>query len=121
MNRPFGWPHVILLSCAAMSALALADPGGPVALAATLWFLLVCPGMALSPLLPRVSGPSRLGLAVALSLAVDTAVAAAMLAAGSFSAAGGLLALEVVCLAGCAAQVRRWERWQPVTTVRLHT
>ena len=118
MRRPLGWPHVVLLSIAVVSLLTVADAGGALRLGVTLWFLLVCPGMAFAPLLPRVSGPARLGLAIALALAIDTAVATTLLALGSFSADGGLLALAIICAAGCAWQVVWWER-RAATRIRV--
>ena len=107
MSRPLVWPLAILLSCALISALTVADADGPVRLVAALWFVLVCPGMSFALLLPRVSGPARLGLGIALSLAIDTAVVTAMLAVSDFSATAGLLALQVICIAGCVLQMRR--------------
>ena len=120
MRRPLGWPHVILLSCAVMTVLTLVDAGGTVPFVASLWFLLVCPGMAFAPLLPHVSRPARLGLAIALSLAADTAVATTLLALEVFSSEGALFALQFVCLTGCALQVWRDERRGPLTEIRLY-
>ena len=117
--RGAGWAVVVLLSTGLVCGLSVADVDGPVRLAAALWFLLVCPGMAFAPLLPAVAPPARLGLGIALSLALDTAVATAMLAAGSFSAPAGLLALGVACVAGAGLQIRRALRTRPVTRVRV--
>ena len=120
MIPALGWPKAILVSCAVMSVLIVADVDGPLRLAVTLWFLIVCPGMAFAPLLPGVSPLARLGLGIALSLGLDTAVASTMLSIGAFSATGGLFLLELVCLVGCGLQVDRWERRPVAREIRLH-
>lgn len=119
MSASLRWPSVIAISAVALGALVLADADSPVRLALALWFLLLCPGMALAPLLPVRSASAQLALGIALSLAIDTAVTTAMLVTGSFSLATGLLALYAVCLAGCGLQARRWAGARGPTEVRL--
>ena len=99
------WPLVIVLSGALLAALVAADVQSPVRVVLTLWFLLVCTGMAFVPLLSIERPLTELGLGVIASIAVDSVVTTAILLAGDLSAATGLVALEALCLLGCVAQI----------------
>jgi hypothetical protein len=99
------WPLVIVLSGALLATLVAADVQSSLRIVLTLWFLLVCTGMAFVPLLSIERPLTELGLGVIASIAVDSVVTTAILLAGDLSAATGLLALEALCLLGCAAQI----------------
>jgi len=80
--RPY-WPPVIAFSAVVVAVLVYADvdfAGRPIAV---LWFMLVCPGMALVRLLRLSDATTELAIAVALSLALDTLVAGVLIYAGS--------------------------------------
>jgi hypothetical protein len=108
------WPVTIVISGLLMSNLVLADVEGPVRVVVTLWFLLVCTGMAFVPLLGIPSLSSELAVGVAVSLVLDTLVATAIVLVGGLSATSGLLVLEAICLVGCAAQTLAWARLRAV-------
>ena len=99
------WPLVIVLSGALLATLVAADVQSPVRVVLTLWFLLVCTGMAFVPLLSIERPLTELGLGVIASIAVDSVVTTAILLAGDLSPATGLVALQALCLLGCAAQI----------------
>jgi hypothetical protein len=105
--RDLRWPVVVVFSSAALSALVLLDAGGPLRLVLALWFLLICTGMSFVPLFPIPAPATRLVAAVAASLAIDTIVVTTIVRTGGLSATSGLRVLVVVCLAGCALQLRR--------------
>jgi hypothetical protein len=120
MVWPSRWPAWIALSCLGVGALIVAGADGPVALAATLWFLFACAGMAFVPLLPPLTPLMRVAAVVAVSLAMDAAVATAMVLAGRFSPKAGILALIGLCLVGCGLQIRRWPVGWAALEMRLH-
>ena len=104
------WPVVIAVSGLVMGALLLADVQSPARLLVTLWFLLVCTGMAFVPLLSIPSVTEELALGIVLSVALDAVVATTIVLAGGLSAASGLLVLEGICFVGAALQLWAWAR-----------
>lgn len=76
------WPLAIVISALATAGFVFFDAGGPLRAPVTLGFLLICPGMAFIPLLRLKDAAHELILAVALSLALDLIVAAALLYTG---------------------------------------
>jgi hypothetical protein len=109
---PLVWPVAIVLSGASLDVLVAADAGGPLRLVAAAWFLLVCLGMAFVPLLSIRDRTAELATAVALSLALGALATTCLAAAGQLTAANGLIALNILCLVGCSAQVWRLA-WSP--------
>jgi hypothetical protein len=106
VNAARFWPGTIVLSCAA-AVCAVAVGLAPTARGVLVfWFLLVCPGMALVPLLGVNNRWTELTLGVAASLALDTLVAEAMVLAKLWSPPAGLAILSAVSLAGVATQLR---------------
>jgi len=101
------WPVVIVFSSALLSALVALDAGGPLSLVLALWFLLVCTGMSFVPLFEFPTLATQLVVGVAASLAIDTIVATTIVRVGGLSATTGLRVLDVICLIGCALQLRR--------------
>ncbi len=105
-SRAWAWPLTILASAAAVaSAMAFLAPGNPVRLIVGFWFLLVCPGMAVIRLFGIEDRVTEWTLAAALSLALDTIVAGAMLYAGMWSPQATLLTLIGVCVVGAFLQI----------------
>ena len=96
----------IVVAAFAVAAATAAAAGAPASLRApvVLAFLLLGPGMAYVPLLGLGDLLAELTLGLATSLALDLAVAAAMLYAGAWSPRTSLLVLVGVALAGAALQ-----------------
>lgn len=92
-----------------VGASALVVLGAPPALRApiVLPYLLVVPGLAWVRLLRMRSFASVATLSIALAMAIDTLVAAAMIAAGVWSAEVGVVAIGVVTLVPLLAGSRR--------------
>lgn len=87
------WPALLGASAAGAALVSLADVQAPIRTVLTLWFLLVCPGMACVRLL-RLGRPLyEWSLAIALSLALDMLVAEAPLYLGWWSPRASLLLL----------------------------
>jgi uncharacterized membrane protein len=105
------WPALILMLTAASAVLVLGGVDSTFRPVVTLAFLAICPGMALLPLV-RIDEPlSELVLAIGLSVALDTIVAASTLYAGAWSPDGALVILVVISAAGSVLQlVRPWPR-----------
>jgi hypothetical protein len=81
------------------------DVQGPLRFVVAFWFLLVCPGMALVPLMRLRDRIAEWTLAIALSLALDALVAGAMVFFGAWSPERGLIILVAVSLIGALLQV----------------
>jgi hypothetical protein len=103
-GRP--WAGVVAGFAVAAAAAALAGAPAPVRAPLVLAFLLLGPGMAYVPLLGLGDPLAELTLGLAVSLALDLAVAAAMLYTGAWSPRTSLLALAGIALAGAALQGR---------------
>jgi hypothetical protein len=101
------WPVVIVASAIAVAATSILQVGPPVRPVAAFWFLLVCPGMAVVPLLPIGDRLIQFGLAVALSIALDGVVSEAMLYANAWSDQAELAVLIGICLIGTMLQLRK--------------
>jgi hypothetical protein len=98
------WPSAIVITVAALAVATVASPGEPVTVALTLWFLLICPGMALVGTLGLRDPWVRVTAAVALSIAIDVAVAGTLVYSGAWSASIALLVLGAISLAGAVLQ-----------------
>ncbi|HET7093592.1 MAG TPA: hypothetical protein VFI22_08950, partial [Thermomicrobiales bacterium] len=99
-------PLAILGSAAAATgAAAMLPAGNPLRLAVILWFLFVCPGMALVRLLDLKDRVAAWTLAVALSLALDAIVAGALLYAGLWSPPAAFAILTGISVAGAGLQI----------------
>ena len=79
-HRP--WPWLIVLSTLALGSVAAAGESSALRTALAIWFLLLCPGLALVGLMRLDDAWMEVTLAVALSVVLDTAVAGAMSYAG---------------------------------------
>jgi hypothetical protein len=114
MGRPsarvgtFGWPAAMTLSALLVGALTFGDVDTAVRPIVTVWFLLVCPGLAVTRLF-RLNDPmSEAMLAVALSITLDSLVAGTMLYAGIWSPRVALGILIAVTIGGSVL----WSRGQ---------
>lgn len=105
MSRTIGWPIVIIASAAGAGLSMVSHLGLPIRPIITFWFLLVCPGMALIPLLHIEEHWIEFIAAIALSLALDALVSQAMLLARIWSPQWGLVALIGVSLGGAVLQI----------------
>jgi hypothetical protein len=104
------WPIVVILSAMAAGFLVVSDADGPIRPIVTLWFLLLCPGMAFVRLLRLKEGFYEIVLAVTLSVCLDLLVAGAMLYAGYWSTARILAILISLCSVGVLCQLFFWFR-----------
>ena len=100
-------PAVFTVSVGAAAALLAAGGHSPLRTAVAIWFLVVCPGLAIVPLL-RIPDPwGELALVVSLSIALDLIVATALMYAGASSTAAAFGVLAAVSMCGAALQLRR--------------
>jgi hypothetical protein len=101
-----------VVAVAAVAAPVAALTGAPAAVRVpvVLVFLLLGPGMAFVPLLDLGDPVAELTVAVGVSLAVDLAVALAMLYAGAWSPPTTLVVLAALALSGAAAQLLKEAR-----------
>lgn len=103
------WPSVIIASTAITNILVFADVTSPVRSVIAIWFLFICPGMALSRLLRLADGWSELTLALALSFTLGLLVNMVLMYAGRWSYTTGLLILSLVSVVGSLLQLT----WSP--------
>lgn len=99
------WPAIIIISAGAVCLMVFLLPNSPLRPALTLWFLLVCPGMAFVRLLGITPSYVEWMLGIALSLALDTLLSALMMYAYAWSWELALLLLAVLSVGGAALQV----------------
>ena len=103
------WATIILVSAVMAAALVVGDVAHPVRPALVLWFVVICPGMAFVRLLAVGDRLVALTLAIALSLAIDTIVAAILLYFDAWQPTWGFIAILVITLCGATIEV-----WWPV-------
>jgi hypothetical protein len=96
VNDRLRWPTLIFASGLTLDLLVLGNVHGAVRILVTLWFL--------------PSTATQVVVGVLLSMVLDTLVATAIVEVGGLSTTSGLIAVETVCLAGCALQLRPWAR-----------
>lgn len=103
------WPLIIVGSAIAVASVtfvpALSNLSTGLRLCVTLWFLLICPGMAFIPLLRLSNASGEWTLAIAISLALDTLVAEFMLYTERWSPPSILLILICLSLIGLLLQL----------------
>jgi hypothetical protein len=87
------WLITIALSILSLGGAVLAGEPSPLRLLLTLWFLLVCPGVAWIRLLRLGDQWVTLTIGVALSIALDIIVSGAMMYAGLWNPEGSLVVL----------------------------
>lgn len=103
------WPLVIAGSALGAELITFFPPlaalSAGLRLGVTLWFLLICPGMAFIPLLRLPSASSEWTLAIALSLALSTLVPEFMLYTVRWSPQASLVLLVSLSLLGAILQL----------------
>ncbi len=78
MSNKLVWPLVVIASAAAMGVATYGNMPVPLRLAAAACFLPFCPGMAIVRFLRIQDGMAEFATAIALSIAIETVVATAM-------------------------------------------
>ena len=101
------WRLVLGLSTLAAAAAVFGEVTGAVRAPVVLWFVLVCPGLAIVRLLRLREAAAELTLAVALSLALAVIVPTTLLYSGAWSPAAGLAILMAVTCGALALDVTR--------------
>ena len=99
------WPGVILVSAVTSGLFFYLAFVSPFRLITTLWFLLVCPGMAFVRLFQFDETYYEWTLAIALSIALDGIVACILLYAGFWSIELGLFIVILLSLSGALLQI----------------
>ena len=99
------WPEVILFSALVTSLFFFLGLASPFRLITSLWFLLVCPGMAFVKLLRFDQAYYEWTLAIALSIALDGLVACLLLYTGLWSIRWGLMTVTMISLMGAFLQI----------------
>ena len=108
--RRVPWAAVVAVAAVAAPVLALAGAPAAVRLPVVLVFLLLGPGMAFVPLLGLGDPVAELTVAVGICLAIDVAVALAMLYAGAWSPPATLVVVAALALGGAALQLAKEAR-----------
>lgn len=105
MRATWLWPLIIMVSAGAAALCTYVLPGSAVRPFVDMWFLFVCPGMALVRLFRLNNTMSEWMLALALSFALDGIVAGLLLYANHWSPTTVLFILLNVSLLAVMAQV----------------
>lgn len=106
MNRSILlWPTLLLFSAMATWIVYALLPSMALRPLIVLWFLLVCPGMALVRFLRLREPIAEWTLAIAMSLVLDALVASVQLYAGRWSPPLSLNILIGLCVAGALVQL----------------
>jgi hypothetical protein len=104
MRLSWLWPLLIIFSALAAGFVTFVIPVTALRPVIVLWFLLICPGMALVRFMPPLASVVEWTLALALSFAIDSIVAGIQLYAGKWSPAATLLILIVISIAAALVQ-----------------
>jgi uncharacterized membrane protein len=113
MNRIPTWPTIIVVSTFVTLAFELADVHSIVRALVAFWFLLLCPGFAVVRPLRLRDRTGELMVAIGVSIALETLLAAGALYARVWSPLGILVVLSLITLAGAAVQ---WQQERAVAT-----
>jgi hypothetical membrane protein len=108
-TRSWAPPVVLISSVAAMLEGVAANGPSPVRTAVVVWFLVVCPGLAIIALLRLRDAWLEVALVPALSLAIDILVSGTLAYAGLWSPAACILVLVSISVGGALAQ----DGWAP--------
>jgi hypothetical protein len=98
---------IAVASSIAAGAVELSGGHSPVRVAVVLWFVLVCPGMAIVALLGLADAATQVALIPALSIAIATVVAATGLYSGLWASGATLAVLIAITLGAGTAGLRR--------------
>ena len=99
------WPVVIILSALAASLVNFVFPDLVERPIIVMWFLCVCPGMMLIRFFQLKEPVTEWTLAIALSLAIDAAVAGIQMYSGHWSPPITLVIITVICIIGVLIQM----------------
>lgn len=99
------WPTIIICSALAALMAMLVFPGTILRPALIIWFLFICPGMALVRFLHLKELVDKLALALALSFSIDGIVAGIYLYAGHWSPAEILITLAITSIVAVVIEV----------------
>lgn len=99
------WPVIITLSAIAAYLAATFLPGTLETLVIIMWFLFVCPGMALARLLRLQEPVMEWVLALALSFAIDGIIAGILVYTGAWLPMRTLAIISGVCAVGVSGQL----------------
>jgi hypothetical protein len=102
---PLLWPTIIILSTIATGLVSFVITDIAVHPFIVLWFLFICPGMALVWFFRPEKPVVEWTLAVALSFAIDAIVAGILMYAGQWSPTGTLVILMSISLGGALMQI----------------
>jgi uncharacterized membrane protein len=113
------WAAIIGVSALGIGVLTFGEIQSPLRPVIALWFLFVCPGMALVRLLGLRERLTEVTLAIALSLVMDAIVSVIMLYMGDWSPKLTLLILIGISMGGVAFQiVVAYSRSKPLMAAR---
>lgn len=104
-NSRWLWPAIIVASAASAGALVATQAHTPLRPLATIWFLFLCPGMALVRLINLRDWVAELMLGIALSVTLTGLVSGTMLYFDAWSPPLSLAILIGISLAGALAQL----------------
>jgi hypothetical protein len=99
------WPLIIIFSAAGAGLVTFVFPATVLRPALVMWFLFVCPGMAVVRFFRLAETAIEWTLALALSFAIDACIAAIFLYAGKWSPSRILGVLIGFCLFGALIQL----------------
>jgi hypothetical protein len=116
MRSSWLWPTIIILSAGAVSLVTFVIPASPMRPIVVMWFLFICPGIALVRLLRLNEPVVDWTLAIALSFTIDAIVAGIQLYAGRWSPTLTLEILIALSLAGVIMQLATMHSETPCST-----
>jgi uncharacterized membrane protein len=99
------WAAIIGVSALGVCLVTFGEIQSPLRPLIALWFLFVCPGMALVRLLRLRERLTEVTLAIALSLVMDAIVSVIMLYMGMWSPNSALVVLICISVGGVAFQI----------------
>lgn len=99
------WPRVLMLSALAVAVTVFWDLDYVLRPPLALWFVVVCPGMAIVRLLRISNAGMELTLGIAMSLLATLVVSTVTVYGGDFSADGSLMVLVTICVVGSVLQM----------------
>ncbi len=121
MNRTTLWPVVIVISALGIGLLAGFDSDSPVRPIVTMWFLLVCTGMAFVRLLDIKDYLIEFVLGVTLSITMTTIVSEMLVLSKTWEPTKGLFILIGISMVGVILQIfllfRQHQSGEPASEV----
>ncbi len=103
-------PALIVVSATVLVVTVVAGAASPLRTTAAVWFLGVCPGLAVVAAIRLEDVWMEVTLALALSLSLDVVVAGVLAYAAGWSPGASLAILVAISLAGAAVEALRGPR-----------